>query len=102
MRQHRSPTVAFESAAQARTQDDRSGQCDESANGVDNRRSGKVVEAHAQGWEEVAIAAHQSQPSFRAPRPVSDDWINEAGYRDAIEQVADERGSADHGARRDR
>ena len=45
VRQHGSAAVALELAAQPRAQNDRAGQSDESADGVNNRGSGEIVEA---------------------------------------------------------
>ena len=102
VRQHRSAAVALEFAAEARPKNDRAGQGDESADGVYDRGTGEIMEAHAQRREEVAGAAHGRQPAVRTPGPVSDDRIDETGDADAVEQVADETGAADHRARGDR
>src|SRR5579871_3062536 len=59
------------------------------------------MKRHAERWEHVARAAHVSEPAVRTPRPVANDRVNEAGYADAIEQVADESSTADHRARGD-
>src|SRR5258708_31453848 len=64
---------------------------------MDNGRSGEVVEPHAQGWKEVAVAAHVRQPTVRSPSPVSDDRVNETSDADAVKKVADETSAADHG-----
>src|SRR4029077_8116143 len=56
-------------------------------------RSSEVVEVNR-----VEI----SQPSVRAPCPVTDDRVDEAGDADAVEQVADEIAATDHRARSNR
>ena len=43
-------------------------------------------------------AAHRGQEAVRPPCPVADDRIDEAGDAEAVEQVADEAGAADHRA----
>ncbi len=58
----------------------------------------KVVEAGAEPGQEVAGAAHGGEEAIRSPGPVADDRIDEAGHREAVEQVADKAGAADHGA----
>src|ERR1700730_13672301 len=60
------------------------------------------MEAHAQRRENVPGAAHGCQPPVRSPSPMSNDGVNKAGDADAIEQVTDETGSADHRARSNR
>ena len=52
--------------------------------------------------QEVAGAAHGGEEAVRPPGPVTDDRVDEAGNADAVDQVADEAGAADHGARRNR
>ena len=59
MRQHGSAAIALELASQARSENDGASQGDEPADGMHHRRTGEVVEAHSQRWQEVAIAAHQ-------------------------------------------
>src|SRR5439155_2776062 len=65
------------------------------------RRSGEVMEAHAERWEHVTRAAHGRQPAIRSPSPVTDDRIDETGNADTIQKIADESGPADHCARSD-
>ena len=71
-------------------ENDGAGQSDESADGVNDRGAGEIMEAHSQRREDVARAAHVRQPAIRAPCPVSDDRVDEAGDADAVEKVADE------------
>ena len=101
VRQHGLAAIALELASQPRPQNDGASQRDHSADGVDHRRAGKVMEAHAQRGEEVAVAAHQGQPAIRSPGPVSDDRVNETRHADAVKKIADESGAADHCARSD-
>src|SRR6185369_9288553 len=48
-----------------------------------------------------AGAPHQGEETVRAPGPVADDRVDKAGDGDAIYQIANETGTADHRARRD-
>src|SRR5436309_227914 len=54
------------------------------------------METHAQRCEEVSVRTHQGQPAVWSPGPVSDDWIDEPGYAEAVEQVAYKTGAANH------
>ena len=101
MRQHGTTAVALELPAEPRTQYDRSGQRNESADRVDDGRSGKVVETCPQAGKEVALTAHHREEAIRSPRPVAYDWIDETGDGDAVEQIADKTCAANHGARGD-
>ena len=101
VRHHGAAAVALELPAEARAEHDRAGQRDESADAVHHRGTGEIVEAHAERREEVAVAAHRRQPAVRPPGPVPDDRVDEARDAEAVDQVADEAGAADHGARRD-
>src|ERR1700692_2198491 len=96
MRQHRRATVAFESAAEAWTEANRSCQGDKSSDGVNDCGPGEVVEAHSGARPEVAVAAHVGQPTVRSPGPVADDRINETRDANAVQEVADEAGPSDH------
>ena len=58
MRQHRLSAVALEGAAEPRAEHDRTGERDESADGMDHGRSGKIMETHAERREDVAGRAH--------------------------------------------
>ena len=102
MRQHRSAAVALEPAAQPRAEHDRARQRDEAADRVHHRRTREIVEARAHPRQEVSGAAHRGQEAIRTPGPVADDRIDEAGDREAVEQIADETGAADHRAGSDR
>ena len=62
---------------------------------VEPAKSWKLVPSARQ---EVAGAAHGGQEAVRTPGPVADDRIDEARDGDAVEQIADEAGAADHGA----
>ena len=90
VRHHWATTVALESATQTRTKDDGASERHESANGMHNGRSRKIVEAYAQRRKEVAVAAHHGQKAIRTPGPVTDDGIDEARNRNAVQQVAHE------------
>ena len=57
------------------------------------------MKTYAKRWEEMAVAAHQSEPAVRSPRPVADDRIDKAGNTEAIQKVARESGTANHRAR---
>ena len=98
VRQHRGAAIALEPAAEARAQRDGSGESDEAADGMDDRRSGKVMKAGAHPRQEVAVAAHRREEAVRPPGPVADDGVDEAGDGDAVEQVADEARATDHRA----
>ena len=102
MRQHRRAAVTLESAPQPRPEHDRARERHEAADAVDDRRAGEVVEAHAERREVVAVAAHGREPAVRTPRPVAEDRVDEARDADAVDQVADETGAADHRAGGDR
>src|SRR4029077_12918356 len=80
----------------------RSSQGDKSADGVDNRRAGEVMEAHSRARPEMTVAAHVREPSVRAPGPMSDDRVNETSDADAVQKVANESGPPDHGTGGDR
>ena len=66
---------------------------------VEPAKSWKLVPSDG---KEVAGAAHGGQEAVRTPGPVADDRIDEAGDAELVEQIADEAGAADHGARGDR
>src|SRR5581483_10145080 len=102
VRQHGAAAVALEPPAEARAERDRAREGDEAADRVHDGRAREVVEARPEPGEEVAVASHRREESVRAPRPVADDRVDEAGDADAVDQVADEAGPADHRARRDR
>ena len=101
VRQHRSAAVALEPAAQPRPEDDRARQRDEAADGVNHGGTGEIMEAGSQPRQEIAGAAHGRQKAIRPPGPVPDDRVDETGNRDAVQQIADEAGAADHRARGD-
>src|SRR5581483_11669524 len=63
---------------------------------------GEVVEALSQSGKKVSSRSHSGEEPVRTPRPVTDDWVNEAGHRDTIEKVADKSGATDHRAGSDR
>src|SRR6185369_10966786 len=92
---------ALEAPAEAWAERDGPGERHHAADRVDDRRAGEVVEARADARKEVAFAAHGGEEAVRAPRPVADDRIDEARNAKAVDQVADEAGAADHGARGD-
>src|SRR5260370_27337029 len=98
-RQHGLAAISLDPATEPRPQNDGAGQRDKSTDGMDHGRSREIMEAHAQGWEEIPSTPHVRQPAVRSPRPVSDDWINETSHADTVEKVADEPGAADHRAR---
>ena len=65
VRQHRSAAVALERAAEARAENNRAGQRDHSADRVDDRGAGEVMEAHSR-----ARARNDRRcPSVPASRP---------------------------------
>ena len=96
------PPSRLNFASEPWAENDGAGQRNESADGMNDRRAGEIMEAHAQRWEEVSGAAHRGQPAIRSPSPVSDDRIDETGDADAVEKIADESGATDHRARGDR
>src|SRR5215471_8499012 len=102
MRQHWAAAVALESAAESWTEHNRSSECDESADRVNDRRSCEVMETHTERCKEVSFTAHGREKPIRSPRPVANDGIDESRNGDAINQVANKTRSADHGARRNR
>src|SRR5262249_11374596 len=92
---------ALEAPPEPGAQHDRACQRDEAADAVHHRRAREVVEAGAERGEEVAVAAHGREPAVRAPGPVPEDRVDEARYADAVDEVAEEGGPADQGARGD-
>src|SRR5581483_7723115 len=99
---HRAAAVSLELASQAWPENDRPSQRDEATNRMHDRRSGEVVEALSQSGKKVSSRSHSGEEPVRTPRPVTDDWVNEAGHRDTIEKVADKSGATDHRAGSDR
>ena len=93
VRQRRAAAVAPEDAAEARTERNRADERNRAADAVHDRRAREVAERRRR---------HRRQPAVRAPAPVADDRVDEAGDADAVENVADEAAAADHRARRDR
>src|SRR5690349_24261830 len=69
---------------------------------MDHGRAGEIMKALPQTGKEISRRAHGRQEPIRPPGPVTNDGIDEARYRHAIEKIADKAGTADHGARRDR
>src|SRR5262245_22998221 len=65
---------------------------------VEPAKSWKLVPKRG---EEVAFAPHRRQPAVGAPRPVTEDRVDEARHADAVDDIAEESGSSDHRARRD-
>src|SRR5450631_262362 len=63
--------------------------------------AGKIVEAGSEGRQEMAVGTHKREEAVGPPGPVSNDGINKSGDGDAVEQIADEAGASDHGARGD-
>src|SRR5580698_8421105 len=59
------------------------------------------MEALSEAGQKEARCAHGGQEAVRTPRPVANDRIDEARDADGVEQIADEAGTADHGARGD-
>ena len=49
----------------------------------------------------MAIAAHRSQKAIRPPSPVTYDRVDETRHCDAVQQIADNAGAADHRTRSD-
>src|SRR3989442_14690909 len=93
--------AALEPAAKPGTEDDCTRKGDKTADRVNNRGTGEVVEAGPDPRQEVARAAHGRQESVRTPSPVTNNRIDETGDGNAIEQIANERRTADHRTRRD-
>src|SRR6185437_5754027 len=96
VRHHGTAAVALELASQSRSENDRSGKSDETADRMNHGRAGEVVKTLSQSGKEVAGRSHGGKESIRTPGPVADDWVNEAGNGNAIEKVADESRTADH------
>src|SRR3954469_10002957 len=57
------------------------------------------MKTHAQRREEISSGAHGRQPAVRSPGPVANDRIDETGNTEAVEEVPDKPGAADHRAR---
>ena len=102
VRRRRAAAVALELAAEARSEGDGAGEGDDAADGVHDGRAGEVTEDGAVGDDAVEPAHGVAEPAARAPDPVAEDRVDEAGHADAVEDVALEAGAADHGARGDR
>ena len=84
--------VTLELAAEARPERDRTGEGDHAADRVHDRGTGEVAERRV----------HRGEPAVGTPDPVADDRVDEPAHRDAVDEVAAERGAADHRTRRDR
>src|ERR1700759_5594153 len=69
---------------------------------MDDCRTSEIVEAGAKPGQELAFGTHRVEDAIGTPSPVADDWVNEAGYADAVDQVAHESRAANHRTRRDR
>src|SRR6185369_16002102 len=82
--QHRSAAIALEPAAEPRSENDRAGESNETADRVDYRGAGEIVEARSDPRQVVAGAPHQGEETVRAPGPVADDRVDKAGDGDAI------------------
>src|SRR5436305_4955823 len=92
--------VPLERSAQAGPESDAAGQGDDSADGVHHGGAGEVTENRAA--HEILEDAHGvAQPAARTPDPMAEDRVQEAGDGGAVEDVALESGTADHGPRRD-
>ena len=102
MRHHGATAVALERSTQTRTEHNGACKSDCATDGVNHRGSGKVMEVHAERFQKIPFASHRRQKSIRSPGPVTDDRINESRHEEAVDQIADESGTADHGTRRDR
>ena len=84
--------VPLELATETRTERDRAGQGDHAADGVHDGGAREVTERRVP----------RREPSVGTPHPVAEDRVDEAAHTDAVEQVAAERGTTDHGTGRDR
>ena len=60
------------------------------------------MKARPQRWQKFSFTPHGCQESVRAPGPVTDDWVDEAGHGDTIKKVTDEARASNHRARGDR
>ena len=86
---HRAAAVALELATDAGAENDGAGERDEAADRVNDGGPGEVVERHR---------SDGGEPTVRTPRPVTDDRVDEAADAEAVKEIADEAGAADHGA----
>src|SRR5438270_9964975 len=59
------------------------------------------MKACSQTGKEVIGAAHERQKAVWTPRPMAHNGINEAGYRDTVEEIADKSGASNHRSRSD-
>ena len=102
MRQHRAATISLELATETRAEGYGARERDKTTDRVYDCRTGEVMKARPQRWQKFSFTPHGCQESVRAPGPVTDDWVDEAGHCDAIKQVTDEACASDHGPRGDR
>src|SRR6266852_3721683 len=102
MRHHRAAAVALEAPSKSGTEHDSTGERNEPADAMHDRRAREVMKARPQRREKVPLAPHRSEPAVRPPGPVSEDRIDEARDADAVDEITHEAGASDHGARRDR
>src|SRR5262245_28856881 len=59
------------------------------------------MEVHSKSREKISCAAHCGQETVGAPGPVTDDRIDEARYRQAVEEITHKSRAANHCARSD-